>query len=119
VEIAEKAFGKPLPKGAVVHHVDLDPTNNAPTNLVVCPSHAYHNLLHQRQRAFDACGRYDWLKCQFCKQYDDPTNLERPGPHAAHQHRECAKAYQRTYQRLRYAARKAITNPRQLENAHE
>jgi hypothetical protein len=54
VLIAEKALGKPLPKGAVVHHVDRDSMNNntkSPWNLVVCPDQAYHLLLHARVRA--------------------------------------------------------------------
>lgn len=48
--IAEKALGKRLPETAKVHHFDLDPANNAPGNLVVCPDQAYHLLLHRRQR---------------------------------------------------------------------
>jgi hypothetical protein len=51
VLIVEQALGKLLPPKAVVHHFDLDPTNNTPTNLVVCPDQAYHFLLHRRQRA--------------------------------------------------------------------
>lgn len=49
VLIAEKALGKPLPKGAVVHHVDGDPAGNRkPWNLVICPDQDYHLLLHRR-----------------------------------------------------------------------
>lgn len=50
VAVAEKALGKPLPKGAVVHHVDLNKQNNVGSNLVVCPNQAYHLLLHKRMR---------------------------------------------------------------------
>jgi hypothetical protein len=73
--IAEKALGKTLPSGAQVHHLDENKSNNDPKNLVICPDAAYHKLLHQRQRAFDACGNYGWRKCQFCKTYDDPARM--------------------------------------------
>lgn len=74
VLIAERALGGPLPPGVEVHHIDEDKKNNEPSNLVICPDAAYHKLLHQRQRAFNACGHYDWRKCQFCQKYDDPKN---------------------------------------------
>lgn len=54
VLLAEKAIGRPLPPGAVVHHVDRDGTNNntkSPWNLVVCPDQRYHMLIHSRSRA--------------------------------------------------------------------
>ncbi len=75
VIVAERALGKPLPKGAVVHHVDEDKSNNAPGNLVICPSMAYHSLLHIRMRAFAATGDYNKRKCKICRTYDDPTSL--------------------------------------------
>jgi len=50
--IAEQALGKPLPKGALVHHADGNALNNDPENLVICPDNAYHNLLHKRLRQF-------------------------------------------------------------------
>lgn len=74
--VAEKALGKKLPPGAVVHHVDGDPANNAPDNLVVCPDQAYHMLLHVRQRAFDACGNAAYKKCMNCGRWDDPTLMK-------------------------------------------
>lgn len=77
-KIAEKALGKPLPKGAQVHHLDVDPTHNHPTNLVVCPDAAYHMLIERRGRAYKATGHADWLKCIYCKQYDDPKKLKVP-----------------------------------------
>lgn len=71
--IAEKALGKPLPIGVVVHH----PYRNRYENkyLVICPDDAYHAFLHQRMRAFEACGHANWRKCKVCKKYDDPKNL--------------------------------------------
>lgn len=73
--VAERALGRRLPPGAVVHHVDEDPSNNTPTNLVICPDKAYHKLLHVRQDAMNACGNPNWRKCKHCKRYDDPAAL--------------------------------------------
>lgn len=92
--VAEKALGKPLPAGAVVHHVDENPTNNAPTNLVICPSHAYHLLIHQRMRALAACGNPSWRLCCHCSSYDAPENLH-IGPNTYHP--ACNNARHRQY----------------------
>lgn len=73
--IAERVLGKPLPTGAEVHHVDENPKNNRNDNLVICPDHSYHRLLHRRTNALNACGNADWRKCNYCKQWDDPANL--------------------------------------------
>lgn len=73
--IAEKVLGKKLPSDAEVHHVDGDKSNNAHHNLVICPDSAYHKLLHRRQKALNTCGNANWIKCTFCKIYDDPKNL--------------------------------------------
>lgn len=74
-QVVEAILGYTLPPGAVVHHIDGDRTNNRPSNLVVCPDEAYHNLLHMRQEAQDACGNPNWLKCYVCKSYDSPDKL--------------------------------------------
>jgi hypothetical protein len=90
--LAEKALGKPLPKGAEVHH-------HSETELVICPDRAYHKLLHQRQRALRACGNANWKKCRFCKQYDDPKKMaERPFPQLRqpiYNHFSCEAKYAR------------------------
>lgn len=46
--LAEEALGKSLPKGAVVHHTRGPANNHEPFDLVICPSQAYHVLLHKR-----------------------------------------------------------------------
>lgn len=51
---AEKALGKPLPHGAIVHHADGSKSDTAP--LVICPDDAYHMLLHRRMRVKAAGG---------------------------------------------------------------
>lgn len=54
--IAERALGRPLPPGAIVHHVDEDPSNNRNDNLVICQDRDYHTLLHVRLRILQAGG---------------------------------------------------------------
>lgn len=48
--VAEKALGKFLPAGAVVHHVNGDVLDNRPQNLVICQDQPYHLLIHRRAR---------------------------------------------------------------------
>lgn len=93
IEIAERALGHKLPRGAQVHHVDGNPTNNTPTNLVICPSQSYHRLLHLRMAAKDACGNPDWRRCQFCQIYDDLTRLKHGD--SGYWHAECRNQYNR------------------------
>ena len=98
VAIVERILGKRLPANAVVHHADRNPLNNDPQNLVVCPNHTYHVLLHQRMDAWDACRKADWRKCWICKKYDDPSNLviqTKKFDYKTHYHRECNRQYVR------------------------
>lgn len=104
VEVAERALGKPLPQRAIVHHVDENPSNNHPTNLVVCPNDAYHLLLHQRMRAIAACGDPSWRKCCRCGRYDDPANLKLPDGQQPY-HQACNAAHQAKIRALRRANR--------------
>lgn len=75
VLVAERALGRALPQGAVVHHVDENKSNNTPSNLVVCEDRAYHNLLHARIRALRETGHANHRPCRYCKRYDSPANL--------------------------------------------
>ena len=94
VAIAERTLGKPLPPDAVVHHVDRNPANNTPSNLVVCQDQAYHMILHRRQRALDACGNAAWRRCTFCKQYDAASQMSHHGKSSMY-HPECRRANRR------------------------
>lgn len=75
VVIAERALGHALPPKAEVHHVDENKSHNENSNLVVCENHAYHSLLHQRQRAMAACGDPSASPCQRCGKYDRQEDL--------------------------------------------
>lgn len=91
---ASLAMGKKVPKGVHVHHVDNNPQNNSNNNLVVCSS-AYHRLIHARTDAYDATGDANKMKCVYCKQYDDPSNMYvRPTQYQAW-HRKCSNLYKR------------------------
>ena len=46
--VAEAVLGRPLAKGEVVHHEDLDKLNNFPTNLIVFPTQAQHVSHHSQ-----------------------------------------------------------------------
>lgn len=102
VLVAERALGKPLPKGAQVHHVDGDRTNDAPSNLVICEDAAYHQLLHQRARAYRESGYADWRKCHICQRYDAPEHLRFYKPSGLVRHIECWRARYRAAKESRH-----------------
>ena len=90
---AEKALGKPLPKGAQVHH-------HTPKELVICQNDSYHKFIHQRQRAFNACGHANWRKCRYCKTYDSHQNLSINGEDGnSVYHKKCAAKAERKRQK--------------------
>lgn len=98
VRIAERALGRPLRGRELVHHADRNPSNNTNSNLVVCPSMAYHMMLHVRTRAIRACGDAHGKKCSFCKQWsvgDDNIMTLVVGKGERSYHRACAARYQR------------------------
>jgi len=59
----------------VVHHIDEDVTNNDIGNLMLFSTIGSHQRYHARLRAFKACGYWNWLKCRYCKEYDNPKNM--------------------------------------------
>lgn len=99
---AEKALGKPLPKGVVVHH-------HTPDQLVICQSLGYHRTLHKRMDALFNGGHANWVKCRFCKKYNDPKNMaehkrkkERESQSYYH-HLSCHANYEKNRRHLKLA----------------
>lgn len=74
--IAATILGRPLEEGEMVHHLDLDRSNNSPDNLVVVSStehgkfHRDGNITHRqqpkRQIKFDGKTAYVKMKCPWC-----------------------------------------------------
>lgn len=86
--IAELALGRELRGSEEVHHVDENEENDDPSNLVICPSTEYHQLLHMRTRAWMACGNANWVKCKYCHIYDNPRNMTNKGK-TSKAHKSC------------------------------
>lgn len=100
IVVAETVLGKRLPLGAEVHHVDGTRRNNAPANLVICQSHAYHGLLHVRARVVRAGGNPNTDRiCSRC-------HCVRPAFAFFANERRCREC-KRSYDRERYARLRA------------
>ena len=99
--VAERAIGGPLPPSAEVHHINGDRTDNSPSNLVICPSRAYHKLLHTRERALDECGHAGWRKCPLCGAYDDPARMSHNASSRYFYHPLCRTSDNRSRKEIR------------------
>lgn len=97
--IAERALGHPLPKRAVVHHVNENGLDNRNENLVICEDQGYHNVIHGRLNAYRATGDANAKPCRVCHVYerDVATALVRNG--TSHYHRRCAAREARKYRK--------------------
>lgn len=56
-EVAAICTGQPLPLGCVIHHLDENPENNNPENLVLFASQKDHARFHQLQLCLQRAGR--------------------------------------------------------------
>jgi hypothetical protein len=104
VLIAEKALGRYLPDGVEIHHVDENPANNSPSNLVICPSKAYHKLLHYRARILKMGGNPSThAHCSTCNllkpfaEFNAAKSSKSTG--VQKQCRQCQRKYQASYTR--------------------
>ncbi len=99
----KELLGRKTLDGVVIHYVDGNRDNKVNSNIVVCPSHAYHELLRQRKNAYEACGHADWIKCTYCKQYDTMSNMYQKKGETKYRsdenffrfHKECQLKFQR------------------------
>ena len=118
IAVAEKAIGRPLPPGAIVHHIDGIRDNNHPSNLVICQDAAHHQMLHRRARAIAACGYADWRRCAFCGQWDSPNNLYiPPNGKGTIEHRVCGNEYRKKYSKERRRQERERKNPVQNQQS--
>lgn len=102
VLVVERVLGRQLPKGPVIHHLNEVKTDNRHENLLVCQDEAYHQLIHRRTRAYDACGNANARQCQFCKQWSAPDRITVNPANSAAFHQGCRSADRRA----KYAERK-------------
>ena len=93
--VAERAFGGPLPAGSVVHHVNQNKLDNHPENLVICPSEAYHQLLHRRMRALEQSGNASNRQCMYCKDWSLESVMKVSAANSSAYHGACRNAYRR------------------------
>ena len=98
--IIENELGRLLISPECVHHNDSNPGNNKLENLTLCPSQAYHMMLHQRMRALTKCGNADYRKCKICKNYDDIKNMVFRPSNNIHLHKSCWAEYARNKRRI-------------------
>ena len=82
----EKTLKRYLKPTEIVHH---HYNKDGSATLVLCNGVFYHKLLHIRQEALQYCSHANWRKCKYCKQYDNPKNMNE-NSHGIY-HKNCFK----------------------------
>ena len=91
--VMSEMLGRPLTAEEVVHHRDENRSNNVPSNLQLFATKAEHNMHHAQMDAFKASGNALFMKCPFCKAYDNPSKMYVRKTHYQAWHRECKNAH--------------------------
>jgi len=109
--VAERALGRLLPAGAVIHHRDDDGTRNDNDNLVICENQSYHTLIHWRRRVYRAGGvpGRDQL-CRVCLQCRPIAEFHRRRRGVASVCRACRRAADRGRVRVGDPSRRRLAD---------
>ena len=96
--LVSKLLDRELGRSEEVHH-------HTDGTLILCKDHAQHKLAHRIINALKACSHASWRKCQFCKEYDSPSDLEiyarRSRRGEIVYHLECKRKHERNRLQLR------------------
>ena len=98
--IVGRVLGKPIPSFAEIHHVNGNPGDNSPSNLVICEDASYHKILHDRTKALLEYGHAEWKRCYLCNLYDDTRNMS-PHDKKGFYHKNCMALHARMYRTLK------------------
>jgi len=100
VFLMSEMLGRALTDLEVVHHRDEDKRNNHPSNLQLFATQAehvsYHSTKRAKEKALLESGNAEFLKCPFCKEYDDPPNMAVRKTGRAGYHRKCNALWSNT-----------------------